>query len=338
MEMAENLSQNRYLVLARVGDGSLHQEWIRPAEHRNFDLCLSYYGGKQGRYAGDCEIYTEAKGAKWPKIYDLIKKMGDRIFQYDAVWFPDDDILTYPGNISRMFELFSEYGLMLAQPALTANHYFQVTAQHIDYKLRYTHFVEIMVPIFSRDALRVCWPTFNKSVTGWGMEHVWAKLLGYPETGMAILDETPVKHTRPPGQGELYENIKKMKIDVMDPKYQDVWGEYGITFPFPSEISYYGGIKVWDPASGIHDSPEETVRQNQTVSKVRKTVKKWKKKQARGKVSVRRGIKTGKNRRTEAVSTKLRRNNRIPPPLSTIRKRSRRPALLRTRLKKTISR
>lgn len=276
--MTESSSQNRYLIIVRAGDGSLHREWIHPASYRNFDLAISYYGGTPGRYAEECEIYTQAKGAKWPAIYDLIQHLGEQVFQYDAVWFPDDDIRTHPGNIARMFQLFTEHELLLAQPALSANSYFQVTAQHIDYRLRYTQFVEIMVPIFSREALRTCWTTFNKSVTGWGMEHVWAKLLGYPHEKLAILDETPVKHTRPPGQGELYENIKtQLKINPADPEHSDVWSEHGIVAPAPEEITYYGGIREWDPYAALEEMKENAVQENQTASKVLKIIRKRRK-------------------------------------------------------------
>lgn len=338
--MADSNLQNRYLVVARVGDHSLHQEWIHPAEFRNFDLCLSYYGNTPGRYAGDCEIYTEAKGAKWPKLYDLVHSMGDRIFQYDAVWFPDDDIRTHPGNISRMFELFMENKLQLAQPALTANSYFQVTVQHIDYKLRYTNFVEIMAPILSRDALRVCYPTFHKSVTGWGMEYVWAKLLGYPDKGMAILDETPVKHTRPPGQGELYENIKKqLKIDVWDPKYKDVWNEYEIEIKEPSEIGYYDGIKKWEPYTSIEDHEEKTIRQNQTENDTGRQIKLRRKKLPKGKVRPSRLPKKSQNRKAAVPRTRKRAQRKTAAsPLSFTKIRPRRISLARPRLKKRLPR
>ncbi|HUC90529.1 MAG TPA: DUF707 domain-containing protein [Paenibacillus sp.] len=266
--MTDDGLSNRYLVVARVGDRSLHHQWIHPAEDRNFDLFLSYYGNSPGRYAEECEFYTACKGTKWQKIHELIANIEERVFRYDAVWFPDDDISTTPGNISGMFRLFQEHGLLLAQPALTANSYFKVTAQHIDYRLRYTHFVEIMVPIFSRDALKACWRTFDKSVTGWGMEHVWAKLLSYPFKKMAILDETPVKHTRLPGQGELYENIKnELKIDIWDERNKDVWKEYGIAAPEPSDIGYYDGIKLWDPYAPSDDVQDHDVQPNQAVSR-----------------------------------------------------------------------
>jgi hypothetical protein len=69
----------RFLIIARVGDHSLHQEWLKPAKFKNFDLCLSYYGDYRGRYKNDCDIYFESKGAKWPKIKEVVQKLGKRI-------------------------------------------------------------------------------------------------------------------------------------------------------------------------------------------------------------------------------------------------------------------
>ncbi|WP_186445531.1 DUF707 domain-containing protein [Paenibacillus cremeus] len=253
------MGNHRYLVIARVGDGSLHREWLQPAEHKNFDLCLSYYGNEPGRYANECDYYVESKGPKFIKLHELIQSLGSLVFQYDAIWLPDDDISTNAYNISRMFQIFSEQNLQLAQPALTKHAFFQVTVRHIDYKLRYTKFVEVMVPIFSREALQICWPTFNKSLTGWGLEHVWAKLLGYPNKKMAIIDETPVKHTRPAGGGELYRNIEaEYGINVWQ-NTENLLNEYGIVAPPPHEITFYGGIKLWNPI-GAKRAPAKKVR------------------------------------------------------------------------------
>lgn len=37
---------NRYLIIARVGDNSLHPTWIN-SEKRNFDLFISYFGNEE---------------------------------------------------------------------------------------------------------------------------------------------------------------------------------------------------------------------------------------------------------------------------------------------------
>jgi len=199
---------NKYLVVCRAGDSSLHREWIKNAEHKNFDLWIDYYGNEENRYKEEADYYYHRKGLKWPILYKAVRDHFEMIFQYDAVWFPDDDLLADTKTIHDMFELFSEYRLQIAQPALTEDSYasYAITIRNPNMILRYVDFVEVMAPIFSREALAECYPTFNLGRTGWGLDFVWAKLLGYPTHGMAVLDATPVKHTRPVGGGDIYKN------------------------------------------------------------------------------------------------------------------------------------
>jgi hypothetical protein len=68
-------------------------------------------------------------------------------------------------------------------------------------KLRYTTFVEIMAACFSRKALRLCLPYLGATVSSWGPSWIFPKLLDYPKRGIAIIDETPVIHTRPIARG-----------------------------------------------------------------------------------------------------------------------------------------
>ncbi len=63
-----------------------------------------------------------------------------------------------------------------------------------------------MAPVFSRAALRLCAPTFAQSRSGWGLDWLWPRLCDEAGLGrIAIIDATPVRHTRPVG-GELYRN------------------------------------------------------------------------------------------------------------------------------------
>jgi hypothetical protein len=265
----------KYLVIVRVGDLSIHKEWLTPESDRNFDLFVSYYGDNPGRYADTCDLYEQRKGPKYIGLSEWMQELGERVFEYDAVWLPDDDIQTDATNISRMFDLFNEHKLMLAQPALTQNAFFQVTVQHIGYLLRYTDFVEAMVPIFSAEALRICLPTFSKSITGWGLEHVWAKLLDYPKRKLAILDAVPVKHTRPPGKGDLYDNIKKQyKIRNLAKTSSSLLREFNIVAPKPKDITFYDGIKLWDPSAEPYKAPVSEHRIQRVVRERRMKAKK----------------------------------------------------------------
>jgi hypothetical protein len=202
------MAKRRFLVMARVGDKSLHQEWLLGAE-RSFDLYLSYYGATKGRYAGDADYWRERKGPKWPILHEHIIEDSAIVAGYEAVWFPDDDLSVDAAGINRMFALFTENGLALAQPALTKDSYFshECLLQDDACVLRYVNFVEVMAPVLSASSLDLLGRTFGQSPSGWGLDHVWPTLLraSDAEAKVAIIDAAPVRHTRPVG-GELYQN------------------------------------------------------------------------------------------------------------------------------------
>jgi Protein of unknown function (DUF707) len=201
------LHPRRNLVVLRAGDASLHREWIA-GDARDFDLFISYYGSEPDRHAADADHYEARRGPKWPCIGELVETHRELIAGYDACWFPDDDLSVDTATINRMFAFFSAYRLNLAQPALTLDsfHTWDTLLLEPGCHLRYTGFVEVMAPIFSREALRVCAPTFMQSRSGWGLDWVWPSLCRKARLdGIAVLDATPVWHTRPVG-GELYRN------------------------------------------------------------------------------------------------------------------------------------
>lgn len=207
-------ARSRNLVLVRAGDRSLHGQWIAgPA--RDFDLFISYFGAEPDRYRGDTPLWEARKGPKWPCIADLLQEQPDLLTHYDAFWFPDDDLSADTDTINRLFALFRGFGLALAQPALTpaSYHGHPMLLQRPGHVLRRTGFVEVMAPLFDRPALQACLPSFARSRSGWGLDFVWPRLVGAQRReAIAILDATPVWHTRPLG-GELYRNHPEM-----DPK------------------------------------------------------------------------------------------------------------------------
>ena len=140
---------------------------------------------------------------KFQAIHDLFFD-GSPLWQYERVWFPDDDLMTGWGSINLLFHLARKYSLDLSQPSLLPvegcfiTH--AITRQQRDSVLRYVDFVEIMCPVFSARALAVCRGTFRDSVSGFGLDHLWPALLGGGRTQIAIIDATGVVHTRPIGQ------------------------------------------------------------------------------------------------------------------------------------------
>ncbi|MDB5820411.1 MAG: hypothetical protein JWQ11_4051, partial [Rhizobacter sp.] len=121
----------------------------------------------------------------------------------------------------------SAYRLHLAQPALTPDsfHTWNTLLLEPGCHLRYTGFVEVMAPLFSQHALSVCASTFAESRSGWGLDWVWPVLCAEAGlAGIAVIDATPVWHTRPLG-GELYRNHADL-----DPRADAdrVIGRYGL--------------------------------------------------------------------------------------------------------------
>lgn len=217
----------RNLVILRAGDNSCHAGWLA-GPHRSFDLFISYFGNQPDRYSGDAEWHENRKGPKWPILGELLLAHPELIERYDAFWLPDDDLATDTVVIDRMFELFHAHRLALAQPALTRDSYYTWKLVLCDprFAIRYTRFVEVMAPIFDRQTLQICLPTFSASATGWGLDYLWPTLLDAGEhERIGIIDATPVRHTRPVGKGELY---KQVAGGTNNSDIEQVFARYGL--------------------------------------------------------------------------------------------------------------
>lgn len=199
--------QRRNLVIVRAGSSSLHPQWLEglTPEEREWDLCVSYYGTESEFLQLDgCEYaILQNKERKWPAIAALL---GDEspFWHYDYVMMPDDDLAMTGADINRCFSIMAQYKLDLAQPSLPAStpstqYSHDLTLQRAGNVLRYTSFVEVMTPVFSREALRECLPSFGLSQSGWGLDWVWPSILGYPKNKIAIIDSAVAYHTRPVG-------------------------------------------------------------------------------------------------------------------------------------------
>lgn len=215
----------RNLVILRAGDCSLHPQWLA-GERRTFDLFVSYYGDQPDLHRASCDRYERRKGPKWSCIADLLREQPELIDGYDAVWFPDDDLAVDTDAINRMFALFHGLGLGLAQPALAAGSYhtWAFLLQRPEHLLRYSEFVEVMAPIFTLPALRICLPSFSESRSGWGLDWVWPHLLADRQTfPIGVIDATPVLHTRPLG-GDLYTNNPELSPQRDDDRLRARYG------------------------------------------------------------------------------------------------------------------
>ena len=223
---------NRFLVIARAGDQSLHPHWTSTLATRDWDLVVSYFDDDPHRFRGVGEKRVDDKGLKWQGLHALLTR-DDFWRRYDYIWLPDDDLAADQATISAFFDIVAELRLALAQPALSwASHFSHgVSVRRPSFRARWTNFVEIMAPCFERSFLERCLPTFGESMSGWGLDWLWPHFLGARTRQIAVIDAVVITHTRPVGgPTPLYRKLREAGIDH-EREGMDLLRKYGIERP-----------------------------------------------------------------------------------------------------------
>jgi hypothetical protein len=213
--------ERRNLVVVRAGPGSLHERWLENCPTtRNWDLLVSYYAQSDSLPSVEYEGICFHQGNKLKPLLHY-HQLG-WFAPYDYVWLPDPDIETDGHSINSLFEIMRLFDLSLAQPSLSHNSYSShaITLQNPTTILRFTDFVEVMMPCFSQQALGQCAHTFADSNLIWGLDFVWPKLLGYPKNKIAVIDCLPMQHNNPVGSSydiqvafqEMFEILNKYEV------------------------------------------------------------------------------------------------------------------------------
>ena len=173
--------------------------------------------------------YTKNQTFKYPGIHDAI--IAYNLLNYDYFWMPDEDVDLVSADINKMFEMMDAHNIDLAQPSiLKASDSFPSWPRFIHFDTGAavipTDFVEVMCPVFSRYALKQCIDTFPRSLSGWGLDLAWSKIL--EGRNIAILNSVVAKHTRKISGGGLYDALKREGVRPSEERKR-VMKEYGIT-------------------------------------------------------------------------------------------------------------
>lgn len=183
-----------FLVYVPTKRGELVADLWGP--DREYDIALNdYTGGGKGTLGADFPL--ACAGHKWP----VIAKLAGGLWRYKAVCFLDDDIKIGTLDLNRLFHAGLAFDLDVWQAALSDESY--IGWPHTRRQpgilragiLRAVPFVEIMMPVFSRRALKICRPTFTENVSGWGIDFLWPLQFASPR--FAVLDFIVATHTRP---------------------------------------------------------------------------------------------------------------------------------------------
>lgn len=193
----------KVLIIVRCGNKSLHTNWVK--SNVNYDIVLLPYENVTFLDQENSILTKVSKGQKWKSIYNYIIDNIDFVTNYSHVWFPDDDLDSSAEILTAFFSAAQKESVKLAQPSLTLDSFYShlITLSFPFSYSRAVSFVEVMAPLFSRDALLDCLWTFNLNESGWGLEELWFKILSsktdFKSNHIIIYDCFSIKHTRPVG-------------------------------------------------------------------------------------------------------------------------------------------
>ncbi len=180
-----------YLLYVSTARGQTETELFGPG--RLFDVAVNDYTQSRETPAEAEYGFSEDE---W-KFRHVHTKLHPVVGNYRAVGIFDDDIHISTADLTRLFQIGDALDLALWQAALSRDskdpwkHLFVVDGSLV----RRCNVVEIMMPIFSREALRLCWDSFPKCYSAWGLDSAWPTILKHRPR--AIVDAVVAKHLRP---------------------------------------------------------------------------------------------------------------------------------------------
>lgn len=192
----ENVKLKKNIVLIPVSQNSLHRQFLKG--NREFDIHLLIFDDSYKKFCNDSEFVTCMHGYKMDMVYKYLINNPKFLNNYEYFFLADDDIRMTTESVNELFRTMRHYNLSIAQPSLTMSYStYDITMHNPICILRYTDFVEMMIPCFSHEALIKVLPTFKEQVRWRGIEFHWPILINTNHKDMAIIDKIKAIHTRP---------------------------------------------------------------------------------------------------------------------------------------------
>ncbi|CAA0818267.1 Protein of unknown function (DUF707 [Striga hermonthica] len=190
----------------------------------NFTIVLFHYDGRTTEWDNfewsKRAIHISArKQTKWWYAKRFLHP--DIIAPYDYIFVWDEDLGTEHFDAEEYIKIIRKYGLEISQPGLEPNKKmpWQMTKRRTDSEVhKYAEekpgwcsdphsppcaaFVEIMAPVFSRDAWRCVWHMIqNDLVHGWGLDFALQKCVDPAYEKIGVVDSQWIVHQTIPSLG-----------------------------------------------------------------------------------------------------------------------------------------
>ncbi|KAF1885702.1 hypothetical protein Lal_00039550 [Lupinus albus] len=214
----------------------------------NFTIVLFHYDGRVSEWEefewSKRAIHISAKKqTKWWYAKRFLHPNIVAAYEYIFIW--DEDLGTEYFNGEEYLKLVRKYGLEISQPGVDprSSYTWELTLKrddvevHKDVKNKDSDqcagsrfppcaaFVEIMAPVFSRDAWRCVWHLIqNDLVHGWGLDFVIGKCVENPHEKIGVVDAQWIVHQKVPSLANQGQSIgKKAPWEVVRDRCIDEW-------------------------------------------------------------------------------------------------------------------
>ena len=188
----------KYAIFSSIGySTNLLDYCIQKLDH--CDLFVNFFGDDQellDKIYQYSKFVSTIKTTKFPslkKIYDLCD-----INQYDYVFVYDDDCIVESGDILSIPLIMKKYNLDIGSPCHSNNGIVSHNVMRFNdgnHIFRYTNFIEMNFPVFSKDALQKYMLAYDGQLCGWGNDWWYLNVLeSNIKKNSGIIDSVCVKN------------------------------------------------------------------------------------------------------------------------------------------------
>ena len=185
--------KNKNVLITSAGNNTNFDKlWTN--YNRNYDIWVVYYGDDNNiynKYKNKVDKIWKRKGSKFQNFNYIYKNYYNNLMEYERFFIVDDDIIMNTSDINKLFNISKKYNLSICQPAFKEESKIShpITKVVKNNILRYTNFVEVNTPVFSKDALITFMKYYDDSLIGWGIDYlyIWANNKDAPDK-YAIID------------------------------------------------------------------------------------------------------------------------------------------------------
>ena len=168
------------ILFTSAGDNTnFYNLWC--SNTRNYDIFICYYGDSNyDKYKEHADFYLKRKGSKMQNFHHIWTNNIGNIKDYKIFYIVDDDIIINTNEINDLFRLFKKLDVWILQPSFSKRSKIShdITKQIENNKYRYTNFIEINTPFFSKYSLSKCMDNYNPLLTGYGIDILFMNILG----------------------------------------------------------------------------------------------------------------------------------------------------------------